>query len=344
MQAVLCVQCSPLLGSNISQGNISSQKDRVPNHKGDTIYYVLNVGASIILLVVICCGNSLILYLAVKHRNQQSSSVNNLLIAAMSLHDLTTGVVVTPMHIINILELEELTEMQCLALNVFTFAVHIVSGYTPLLLSLDRFMAIIFPFRYSALVTEKKVYISLCLIWLYGILVGCMPLMGWNDLDRDHPINFCHVEHFVDGRYLGFIYLGNVVPCMIGQIALYTKIILTARNQARRIGIENSRNVNVNSAVRGAAVQKPEKRGLLILALTSVFFTVSYMPMILETAIDFNLYTSKSLQGSIWSTELFYIGDIIILTNAAINPVFYAYSRRDFRIKIKQMFTRTQSG
>ena len=113
------------------------------------------------------------------------------------------------------------------------------------ILSLDRYVCIVKPFRYEIWITSKRIKIVLVLQWIFSALIALVPLTGWGNYIFYPQKGFC----FIDYRrsFWTFVFIGVWIYVCFGFISFsYYKIFKAARRQRHRI-----RDLNYPREVRG---------------------------------------------------------------------------------------------
>ena len=179
--------------------------------------------------------------------------------------------------------------------------------------SVDRFIAIRFPFRYQDIVTKKRCYAVIIMVWLVSLFL---------------PFSFNLAENATTVRdfwfYLSFIFF--VLPLTLVTLC-YVWIFTVAKNQATKIKRENVQNSNeMNSPVRAIQNHKAIKTIGFVLGV----FIVSWMPSLVLSVVH---YVTAS--DECFSNKLVYIVwpwlDAVGLTSSAINPWIYFFRNGEFR-------------
>lgn len=101
-------------------------------------------------------------------------------------------------------------------------------------MSLDRYLAIIHPLRYKALITNKITLTAICISWLGGILIGF--LIYYTGKRSQHPEILCFV--YTERTSLTFsiacIFV-VIVPCLLVFLYVYIQVYKVILNAVSRV-------------------------------------------------------------------------------------------------------------
>ncbi|XP_066911837.1 5-hydroxytryptamine receptor 1F-like [Clytia hemisphaerica] len=134
-----------------------------------TVYYILLI-AYVILALPTTIFNSVILYVYIGKNLRKHPS--NLLIISIALADLLTGACSLPLGFVNLLLLVIQKEIHCLLYACTLFLAYtfcVLSFITVFYSSLDRYLAIFYPFFYSKHNWHRFYFILNILSWIFSI-------------------------------------------------------------------------------------------------------------------------------------------------------------------------------
>ena len=108
----------------------------------------------------------------------------------------------------------------------------------------DRLISIQNPLKYTQRMTKLRCGVATGLTWLYALVVGMSPLMGF---DRDFQLYQCSFIYVVNSTFIWFAAISFLLP-LAGVIAIYGKIFSVARKHLKKINnIESSLGNNYNA-------------------------------------------------------------------------------------------------
>lgn len=201
------------------------------------------------------------------------------------------------------------------------------------IITADRLICIVFSFRLKRF-SLKRVYVLCSVVWLLGIVIATVPLMGFSyfvdnstgfgfygrsavclplQLSSDRPAGWEYsVVFFIAFNFLAFMFM----------LVAYIAIFITAKRISGAV-----RSTNVRSETAMAAK-------MMFIILTDFF---CWMPVIIIGILSLtrNLYDPKQ-QVYVW------IAVFVLPVNSSINPLLYTFSTTTTKKKLRRM-TETMS-
>ena len=256
---------------------------------------------NIILIVLGTLGNLLVLM--VIFINIRLASVSNLLLANLGLIDLLCTAYLVPgatyklfcigmglCHVPNTFLLVQGGIVQ------FVVAAAVFSLFA---IAVDRYIAISFPFKYSSLVTKRRVVFSVLLSWIVAALIA---------------FTF---------KYLKLFYIQSAYCILLILVTtfLYIHIFLFALKKERQIAALQVSNI------RRVSNFLHERKSTKTMAIILGVFIAAWVPAVVFYAVvqrDDPIY--PHLQN--WINTIYFV-------NAALNPFVYCVRSRNFRKRVK---------
>lgn len=126
----------------------------------------------------------------------------------------------------------------CTFSAVITMFLLIASIYSVLLISLDRYYAIVRPLHYTTLITSRIVAISLSVVWTGSCVVALPPAFGIGHVTYDNSSFTCNIlwtsRNSADKAYVYFVCLTCFMLPFLIMLYIYVKAFCTAvRNSSR---------------------------------------------------------------------------------------------------------------
>ncbi|XP_069981533.1 uncharacterized protein AdoR isoform X4 [Penaeus vannamei] len=318
----------------------------------------------ILVAVVAVIGNALTVTVFAVDRKLRR--LTNYYIVALAVADFLVGVLGIPFAILTSIGLPK-PLWPCLLMLSTLLVLCTTSIFCLVAVSVDRYWAILYPLRYSRVMTAKIARYIILMCWLAGTFIGLLPLMGWH-VDYNGTCVFTKVMNY---NYLVFLYFFTIVGPGILMAVFYTHIYTVVLKQLRQIAAQEPQAESGSLAGQSSQKQRPrflmsrsqsrqmgdnarldsrrsstttnivnqvghanrrEVKAAKSLSIIVLFFMFSWFP----------LYTINCVQAFCHSCTVppFIMNVTIILShlNSAINPLLYAYHMKDFRMAIK-MFT-----
>ena len=237
---------------NLSLINIGSNKSldeiqAIPENIQDNSYSVLYVtfsGAQITFGYFAVCILTLVVAFWIIYLNglviqtlicqKVHSEVTDYFVSALSLSDLFTGILLLYVTSYSLLQYQNYWE--CLFRFGLTYAAGQSSFNHILAITFDRFIKIICPLRYFTLITKKKVIFTSTIIWAFSMIIGLLPLFGWQKQFKSskREDTVCRFFGVLPDGY----FIVNFVTSLftsIAMLAMYGCIIYTAVKQQHRM-------------------------------------------------------------------------------------------------------------
>ncbi|XP_022088087.1 pyroglutamylated RFamide peptide receptor-like [Acanthaster planci] len=218
--------------------------------------------------------------------------------------------------------------------NLFLWAFFTSSTMNLLSLTCERYVAIVYPFKYATLYTTKSVTCIMVVIWLSGLILDGAYTAAVNTYANGQ----CFYSSAVGSRTLGivFILVKFFIPAIF-MLAVYSHMTVELKRSANRIGaIAPTVSATVNSgpgtSAGGARPLNAEEsllrarrnifKTLLIVFLT---FLVCWTP---NQVIFFMFNFGWSLD---FSGAIYIISVSLVAINSCVNPFIYAFKYKQFR-------------
>ncbi|EDO39225.1 predicted protein, partial [Nematostella vectensis] len=227
-------------------------------------------------------------------------TVTNCFVVSLSMADLLVSVVFVPVYIID------------------HYAKTIISGYLiafMLLASIfslaavtyERYIALTKPFGYRMLMSRRKVSVIIGTAWMLPLVLALLPL-AWNT-------NVQSVYHEVYKISLVVVFI--LIPCIV-MIWVYVRLLCVVRHHVHR----NRKRASAGNKT-GNRVGREEKAAR-VFALVFAMFLLCWGPIIYINICE--VFGA----AKIITTELIYASFYTLLANSIVDPVIYAFFKRDF--------------
>lgn len=198
-----------------------------------------------------------------------------------------------------------------------------------LVLSVERFIAVYFPFKYFIWVTDQSVKIVIAVVCSIVFIINILPLFGWNEWKQSMN---CFTSLVYSKIFFQYLFL---IPCVI--ILLMTALVniaisvLALRKRNSITPMENSAeggNSKSTTPFRQTTQYKVTKMLLMVVG----FFYLSLLPYLVINTLYFAQPKSWKLYGlPKWFPLASDFTKSLLLLNALANSVIYAFQNRQFR-------------
>ncbi|XP_046354766.2 melanocortin receptor 5-like [Haliotis rufescens] len=264
-------------------------------------------GVILVIGILALSSNAFVLDTLVKRTSLEAT---DLVMCHLAVTDMLTGLLVIHNVVHHIAFF--VNSAECLIRLGGTFIFLCGSVYHLTLLTLDRFVQIVYPYRYQDVITRKTVSIMSAAIWVFSVNLGLLPVYGWRKVPKpsEPPCSLFTVlsnEFIIFGLVTFYIPVGVIVT-------MYTRIYLVARRHTRAIAA-----TEVNS--------KSETRNSLKFAKTVMFLIGAYLVTILPLALVVTIYMSggSAMMTPTSANNFVIYTSVMTYCNSVINPVIYAF-------------------
>ncbi|XP_071025295.1 glucose-dependent insulinotropic receptor-like [Oncorhynchus clarkii lewisi] len=215
---------------------------------------------------------------------------------------------------------------KCLLRMAFIISPSTASILSMFLISLDRYVAIKLPLRYSQLTGRWTVTGALVALWMVSLTVGFLPGMAWQLQQGDfESSSLCTFFSVIRPKGIIVVFCAVFFPVLSVFTYFYLDILKIACGHQRQIRQAGSR-LPQRSRYWGHV------KALRTVALLVGCFTLCWCPFFVVCAVQVlceacELY--KVLENDLW---------LLGLSNSLINPLVYACWQREVRLQIGALF------
>uniref|UniRef100_A0A9J8BL79 G-protein coupled receptors family 1 profile domain-containing protein n=1 Tax=Cyprinus carpio carpio TaxID=630221 RepID=A0A9J8BL79_CYPCA len=249
---------------------------------------------------------------------KQLHTPTNLLILSLAVADLIVGLIVIPLMGIRFIETCWYFGETFCSLFLFTVFVVVSASLGNLVfISVDRYIAVSDPLRYTVRVTTDKVVFCIIINWLCSIIYSVIILYNtmFYPETQDRCYGDCSVsfkfEHVVTDLIITFVAPSSII------MSIYVKIFCVAKYQAK-----------VVNCVTG--ISRSQRKAAKTLGIVVMVYFVCWIPYYIVILIEGN-DTKESVEFNVtcW----------IVYMNSCMNPLIYALFYKWFRKSAKHILT-----
>lgn len=282
-----------------------------------TVDRILTILACSVFIPCIIAGNLLVITAVVKTR--QLRTVTNVFVVSLAVTDAAVGATSLPIYLAFLIKGHVWFVLNQPYMQHVWKGVDIITGVTSIInlmnISIDRYICIHYPFRYSNMMSSRKSAFLVAFSWFYGFF--CFSLSFIRGLDAT-------------GRTLMLTIISFLIPLFIIIVA-YISIARVAGRQAKKIkGLgKNTRNYTVTSFLK----EVKAARVLAVVVCAFVLCWTGTFILNLKYVICKNCSSCEcSVSGKIINAVkmLQYFGSVV-------NPFIYTSLNKDFRKAIKRL-------
>ena len=260
-----------------------------------------------IIAVVATFANGFFIALVLSKASLRSPSA--LLLLRLALTDVLIGILVIPIY--NVIHYYRMKGIFLCTLgkihSYFIYLLCFCSGSGIVVISVNRFVAAIFPTSYRKPGYHRKIRMILHIIWVLWAALLAIPFARIIEVDVFHKV------------ISAVIIIWLVITCFC-----YAAIIRKIRSISP--ALQESSTENPRSDMEARAKKRQMKRKLGTVALITFAFFLAYFPRFIRSII-LNLSGDGLMNAYVfggWTTTFIYL-------NSAINPVIYLWRLEDVR-------------
>ncbi|XP_041364153.1 adenosine receptor A2a-like [Gigantopelta aegis] len=299
-------------------GNMSANSTEYSISVSDMMQVLFEV----ILMVFICTVNTLTLIVVCLNRNLWT--IHNMYIISLAVADLLTGLSLAYQIVFHIPEIKALLDQNkylCLCRHVVFFIMIMASVTNMVLIAVDRWACIAYPFKYEHLATIPKAGVLIAISWIIGIILGAVPLF-LNNWDLRYGCLFFKV---LTMEYQVYCQGGTFLLCSIIIAACYCRIFCIAKRQRNSINTITTAS-NVGTSERRMTKLKKDSELVMMFCVVFVVFFLCSAPAFIFVVVSYTAGVSKSVNS-------FTVP--IITINSGMNFFIYVVKNLQFRAALK---------
>ena len=276
--------------------------------------YGLNQTSKIIFvsLSLICgffaIGGNLALLVALYRTSTFSTRVNAYFIVSLAVADFLIGLMMTPLYICYALAYETLWLVK---LEGYLWIVTVTATtYSLSAVSLDRFIAVVYPLRYHQVMTEKRCRAAILFIWLGSILFG-VPRLVLDDFVK------------LEKLWIACSVTTVAIPLFIMSFC-YGKIFSVVQKQSRSVADCHSSSASTSN-----------KKAAVTIGIIVTLFIATFLP---SAVVYFMLLLEDDLCKELELNDIWLWVALVSFTHSSFNPWVYGLRYVELRNALKQLF------
>ena len=270
-------------------------------------------GAFLTLITVV--GNGLVVYLIMTRKRLHNAT--NWIVLSLAVADFFLGAGYLPVRILS-------AKDSLVNHSVLSFLLA-VSALSLSLLTVDRYVFITRPLRYSILMTTKMAVLLIVVVWLASFVPH---LLLYLISSKSDPTGSLRAFQFFD------LVVYEISP-MLALPFLAGRIFVIVRRQERRLEIQ-MRQVRFNRRAEPGSEMSSHNRRTATLKFICAAVAVFGFCYLCETILTaYQLITGPGKRGI--RRIYWHVLTLLYIANSAINPVVYALFKRDIKRSLRRM-------
>ena len=304
-------------------GNITSRDvPRVFTHPALTVLIVVVtlaiVVANVINIVVISTTKSL-----------QNPSGH--LMISLAIGDLLMGLVVTPSSIgASRYGYWPYGQVFCFFSGYVALLVMCTSIWTLAIISLNRWIHVSRPLQYETIVTRRRCFAAILLVWVGNALPPLIsPMFGWGSIRYDRYVFFCMFDFNNEPAYTLFttsIVIGSAGPLLVYT---YVKMFMIARGHLQQIR-QLEITTNIDSNRKGLLVA--QMNGIKTIGIIVISFYIVWSPATL-----LSLISSLAVHEDTIHQGVHFVCWWLAICNSFMNFFIYSVRNAAFRDQLMRL-------
>ncbi|XP_052061848.1 prostaglandin E2 receptor EP4 subtype-like, partial [Mytilus californianus] len=200
-------------------------------------------------------------------------------------------------------------------------------------MALDRYFAIIHPFKYSVVDRYTIVNFVIFGIWLVSVLIALLPVFGLGENVVHYPFSWCFFNFFghqVEDQIYGYFY------CVLGLGTICVTAVLNCRVIAGLISARRS------TARRGSITSKnsrSRKDIFITIFLVAIFlvFNICWAPFMIRLIINQSGTVPQDRKADVFAL-------ILASWNQVLDPRIYLLFRHEMLKRFVHLITKSRGG
>ncbi len=216
--------------------------------------------------------------------------------------------------------------------KVLMFGLFISSTYNLIIITIEKYLAIVYPLSIRWKITGRKLLGVIIFIWLFGIFVQSLVIVaptevinGYCIMSYNFPSEFLQK---LDEVSLLFIFI--LFPLCV-MIFCYSRIFIAINKHSKSFSDGNQ------SSTENVRERRMFKAKVNIFT-TMVVVCLCYFSCWIFNVIVLSLMAFDILPASYFTSPLYDISVNLVFLNCCINPFVYTFKYRDFQIAARTLF------
>ena len=183
----------------------------------------------------------------------------------------------------------------------------------------DRYVAIVMPFKYVSFMTSRCVVTMVILSWLFPTVCYFLIAVALANAVPENMVNTFKIIR---------VFVFQIAPC-VSLLLTTIQIFIIARKQSKKLASLAAQlkfNYPISGKINESDISSARSTGVVVLFMVLCYTADSYL--------DLRSYLS-SFQKTV---DTDYTLCLLYLTNSAINPLAYALFKPDIKKQVKRLF------
>ena len=191
--------------------------------------------ASMAVIMVVALGGNLLILVAI-YIDKTLQTITNVFIINLACADMLLSIIGMPFTLASSITYDWIFgDTWCKVNGMANSLFCIASILTLAAVSIDRYFAILYPFRYITWITKKVAAVMILYIWFHALLMACLPLTNWTRYTFIRSESICTVQWEYSITYTLFLFSVCFFLPLGVMMFTYLRIFRTAKRQSKQI-------------------------------------------------------------------------------------------------------------
>lgn len=223
-----------MVGTSLNSTFTDSVTDVSSQDPRSTAGVILQAASMVVIILVALGGNLLIL--AAIYIDKTLQTITNAFIINLACADLLLTIIGMPFTLASSITYDWIFgDTWCKVNGMANSLFCIASILTLAAVSVDRYFAILYPFKYGTWITNKVAAGMIFYIWFHALLMAFLPLSDWSQYTFIRSESICTIHWGYSISYTLFLFSVCFFLPLGVMMVTYLKIFRTARKQSRKI-------------------------------------------------------------------------------------------------------------
>lgn len=196
---------------------------------------VILQAASMVVIMLVALGGNLLILAAI-YIDKTLQTITNAFIINLACADLLLSIIGMPFTLASSITYDWIFgDTWCKVNGMANSLFCIASILTLAAVSIDRYCAILYPFKYAAWITNRVAAGMIFYIWFHALLMACLPLTSWSRYTFIRSESICTVQWEFSISFTIFLFSVCFFLPLGVMMVTYLRIFRTARQQSRKI-------------------------------------------------------------------------------------------------------------
>lgn len=280
-----------------------------------------------IVMTIAISSNLYVIYAIIKYHSLHKAS--SYLIANLAVSDLLTAIIVLPPMVYSAIQGRPLfNDTFCQISAYVNYIIFGASLNATMTITMDRCIAVFWPFRYVRMTTSAKTTFMITTTWLFPSIVALLPLLSLQQygLGRYRFTNntfYCGIDldDYQENHLFNLISAASILNSIVVVAIAYGLIFRVAY---KKWAESYYHGLNFHKYRRDASLFKTVRTTALIVG-TNI---ICWLPAVIRVLI-YTLYPPNTAQNRVDIAGLIFVW--LPYTNCALNPIIYITSNPRLR-------------